>query len=101
LFFLQLFIEFGNLSHQPPAKPEAWKCEPLKAVGLLATSKVAALLPEQIQLFYPAVFLLLLPYVIPDGLFISTYSGNMVAPSPEVSAGKNFSACRDSSGLRV
>jgi hypothetical protein len=56
----------------------------------LATSKVAALLPEQIQLFYPAVFLLLLPYVIPDGLFISTYSGNMVAPSPEVSAGKIF-----------
>jgi hypothetical protein len=23
--------------HQPPAKPEAWKCEPLKAVGSLAT----------------------------------------------------------------
>jgi hypothetical protein len=35
-------------SHQPPAKPEAWKCEPLKAVGSLATSKVAALLLEQL-----------------------------------------------------
>jgi hypothetical protein len=56
----------------------------------LATSKVAALLSEQIQLVYPAILLFLMPYVIPDGLFISAHSGNMVAPSPKVSAGEVF-----------
>jgi hypothetical protein len=49
---------------------------------------------EKNQLVYPVVFLPLKPNVIPNGLLNSTYSGNMVTPSPKVNAGRSFLAFR-------
>ena len=73
---------------RPPAKPEACNCEPLKAVDLWATSKVAAWLFEQTQLVYAAVFFFLIADIFPDRLFITTDGGNMVASGPKLLPGE-------------
>jgi hypothetical protein len=81
-------MEIAKKSNNPPAKPGAFKCEPLKAV---VTEPIGSLSPprgrsKQVQLVYQSVFRFLVPDVLPNDLLISTHRRNKISSRPEVLA---------------
>ncbi|GHU19870.1 hypothetical protein FACS189475_07830 [Betaproteobacteria bacterium] len=86
-------ITFGsaNQSNNPPAKPGAFICEPLKAArrGSLTRPRILHHLMvvtplHQIELIQPLILLFLLPDVAPNHLFVTSYRGNEIPSRPKM-----------------